>query len=307
MNHKEKLQLIQKITGQNQNDLAYKLGVTFAALNRWLNDKAMPREHIINKINKLYEEVTGQKDIPGDLALAKRKIILLKQKRHKNVLKKIAKNPDVKDGFYLALTYNTNRIEGSTLSENETAAILFHNKSFPSKSVIEHLEAKNHQAALEYLFKHLSMKEPIDEKLILKLHSILLNGIHSEAGFYRRHAVRIVGSNVPCANYVKIPALMEELVQEINAKTKDIVVKFARTHSKFEQIHPFGDGNGRVGRLILNAMLIKEDFSPAIIKQKEKHKYYSYLNRAQTKEDYKPLEDFIIDSIFEGYKILERG
>ena len=307
MNHKEQLQLIQNITGLNQDELARKLGVTFAALNRWLNDKAIPRENIKKKISSLYTELTGSGKIETDIQEAKTNFLLKKKKGHKNVLKEIISSPDLKDQFILSLTYNSNTIEGSTLSENETAAIIFHNKTFPSKSMTEHLEAKNHQTALEHLFNFLLLKESINEKLILKLHEILMNGIHSDAGFYRRHAVRIVGSNVPTANHVKVPYLMEALVSNINKKVKDLIRQTAVIHSKFEQIHPFSDGNGRIGRLILNAMLLKENLPPAVIKQKEKQKYYTFLNKAQLKEEFIPLEDFILDSVLEGYKILERN
>ena len=306
MNYKEQIQLIQKITGLNQDEIARKLGVTFAALNRWLNNKAVPRESIKKKINKLYLEITGENQVVETLEEAKTNLLESKKKKHKNVLKEIITNPDIKDQFVLSLTYNSNTIEGSTLSENETAAIIFHNKTFPSKSMIEHLEAKNHQTAIEYLFNYLTNKEFINEKLALKSHEILMNGIHSDAGFYRRHGVRIVGSNVPTANHVKVPHLMGELTKDISKKSKDIISHVAFIHSKFEQIHPFGDGNGRVGRLILNAMLLKENIAPAVVKQKEKRKYYSCLNKAQLQEDLEPLKDFILDSILEGYKLLER-
>ncbi len=307
MNYKEQLQLIKNITGVNQDELARKLGVTFAALNRWLNDKATPRENIKKKISNLYTELTGSKKIESNIQEAKTNFLLKKKKEHKNVLKEIMSNRDIKDQLILSLTYNSNTIEGSTLSENETAAIIFHNKTFPSKSMTEHLEAKNHQTTLEYLFNFLLLKGSINEKLILKLHEILMNGIYSDAGFYRRHGVRIVGSNVPTANYVKVPYLMETLVKDINKKVKDSIRQAATIHSKFEQIHPFSDGNGRIGRLILNAMLLKENLPPAVIKQKERQKYYTSLNKAQLKEKFEPLEDFILNSILEGYKILERN
>jgi len=306
MDYKEQIQLIQKMTDLKQDEVANRLGVTFAALNRWLNDKAIPRESIRKKINKLYIDVTGEDKVFENLQEAKISLLENKKKEHKNVLKEIISSPDIKDQFVLSLTYNSNTIEGSTLSENETRAIIFHNKTFPSKSMIEHLEAKNHQTALEYLFDYLTSKNPVNEKLILKLHEVLMNGIHSDAGFYRRHAVRIVGSNVPTANYVKVPNLMEELTRDMCKKVKNFINHVANIHSKFEQIHPFGDGNGRVGRLIMNAMLLKENIAPSVINQKEKQKYYSCLNKAQLREDIEPLKDFILDSILEGYKILER-
>jgi len=80
----------------------------------------------------------------------------------------------------------------------------------------------------------------------------------------------------------------------------------ASVHSKLEQIHPFGDGNGRVGRLLMNAMLLRSNFAPAIIRQEQKQLYYTYLYKAQTKEDQSQLEDFLCEAVMDGFKILDR-
>jgi len=295
-----------KLSGLTQAELAGRLGVTFAALNRWLNSKAIPRKKAQAKIDELYKEYSGEKIIPKTLLDAKKKIVMRKKKIYPNVIKKIINNPDIRDQFYLSLTYHSNRIEGSSLSENETNAILFENAALPNKSLVEQLEAKNHQAALEYLFRHLSSKKSIDEKLILKLHSILMNAIYSDAGIYRNHAVRIMGVFVPTANYLKIPVLMHELVRDINRKTTDIVYQISDIHSRFEKIHPFADGNGRVGRLLMSAMALKHNLAPIVVLQQKRRIYVSYLNKAQTKDDLSLLEDFVCEAILEGYRILER-
>lgn len=300
-----KLKLIQKISNLTQTELAQKLKVTFAAFNRWINEQSVPRTKTLEKINELYREYTGQKEIPESVFQVKKNILFQKSKSF-NILKIILKNPDIRDQFLLALTYHSNGIEGSTLSENETAAILFNNASLSNKSLTEQLEAKNHQTALEYLFKHLTEKKLINEKLILKLHSILMNAIHSDAGLYRNHGVRIVGTYVPTANWQKIPSLMKELIKKINSTKNDIISHASFIHAQFEQIHPFADGNGRIGRLLIQAMLLKNNLSPAIILQKNKQLYNLYLNKAQLNSDISLLEDFICEAIFEGYKIVER-
>lgn len=304
MKIQEKLRIIQKIAGSTQTELATKLGVSFVAFNSWWNGKSKPRLSKEILIDDLYKELTGQKLIPDSVLQAKKLLLNKEVKKYKNILQTIMSRPDIYDQFLLSLTYHSNKIEGSTLSENETSDIMFLNKALPNKSLIEQLEVKNHQTALQYLFNSLNSNGKIDEKLILKLHAILMNGIRDDAGFFRRHSVRIVGSNVPTANYLKLPELMKEIVGIINKKNNDPINLVASVHAKFESIHPFSDGNGRIGRLIMNAMLIKANFTPAIIDQNSKGKYYNYLNKAQLKGEFSQLEDFICDAIFNSFNII---
>ncbi|MBI2996706.1 MAG: helix-turn-helix transcriptional regulator [Candidatus Melainabacteria bacterium] len=86
MNYKEQIKLIQKVTGLNQDEIARRLEVTFAALNRWLNDRAVPRENLKKKINKLYTELTGEESKSENIKEAKKQFIKKKQKEHKNIL-----------------------------------------------------------------------------------------------------------------------------------------------------------------------------------------------------------------------------
>ncbi|KKT37292.1 MAG: Filamentation induced by cAMP protein Fic [Candidatus Giovannonibacteria bacterium GW2011_GWC2_44_9] len=305
MNIKEKLLLIQKISGVTQEEMAHKLGVTFASLNRWINEKSKPRAKMLEKIERMYMEYSGQTRVSDAEIETKKKDILIVQKAHPDVIREIISNPDVKDQFYLSLTYNTNRIEGSSLTEGETAEILFENAALKNKSLAEQLEAKNHQAALIYLFEHISHGE-INEQFILKLHSILLNAVRSDAGTYRKHSVRILGTDVPTANFLKIPDLIKQLILDINKNETDIFTQIAATHARFEQIHPFGDGNGRIGRLLMHAMALKRNFPPMVIYQSKKIIYKNRLYSAQMNNDLLPLAGLICDATLEGYRILER-
>lgn len=307
MNTRQKLEIIQKRLGLTQTKLAEKFGVSFAAFNSWWTGKSNPRPKMRVAIAELFLEVTGQKTIPDDKLASKKQLLRQKSEEHKNIVTEILDNPDIRDQFILKLTYNSNRIEGSTLTEPDTAAILFDNAALPNKSLTEQLEAKNHQTALNYLFDHIAKKEKVDEELALKLHSILMNGIKPDAGVYRNHPVRITGVNLPTANYMSVPKLMLELMSRIDEKTKDIITLSAGVHSKFEQIHPFSDGNGRTGRLLMNAMLLQANFAPAIIRQEQKQLYYTYLYKAQTKDDHSQLEDFLCEAVMNGFTILERA
>jgi len=302
MNTSEKLKIIKRLSGLTQENLSKELGVSFATLNSWINSKSKPHKSKFESIDKLLSKYTGI-PISGDdekEEISKKDIMHKKAKKYKDILSLIMKRTDLYDQLILSLTYNTNRIEGSTLTEDETAAVIFRNETIKNKNLVEHLEAKNHQSAIKFLFNNLSKRRKIDEKLILKLHSILMNVIRDDAGFYRRHGVRMVGSNVPTANYLKVPELMNKLVREINQKKKDIIEHSAQIHCKFEQIHPFSDGNGRIGRLILSAMLLKNNLPPAVIEIKEKRLYLSYLRKSQLKNNFAPLEDFMCDAILNG-------
>lgn len=306
MNTRQKLEIIQKRLGLTQTKLAEKFGVSFVAFNSWWTGKSTPRPKAQTAIEELFLEVTGQKIIPADLLIGKKTALRQKSTEHKNIIAEILSNPDIRDQFILKLTYHSNGIEGSTLTEPDTAAILFDNVALPDKSLSEQLEAKNHQTALNYLLDHIANGGAIDESLTLKLHGILMNGIRPDAGMYRRHSVRITGVNLPTANYVKIPDLIPEVIAIAAKQTNDIIASSAKTHSRFEQIHPFSDGNGRVGRLLMNAMFLKANLAPAIIRQEQKQLYYTYLYKAQTKDDQSQLENFLCDAVMDGFRILER-
>jgi len=306
MTIQQKLAIIQKTLGLTQTKLAEKFGVSFVAFNNWWTGKSIPRPKTRLAIEGLFLEVTGQKVISAERLNTKKQILHQQSLVHKDTISKILNNPDIRDRFILKLTYHSNSIEGSTLTEPDTAAVLFDNVALPNKTLVEQMEAKNHQTALNYLFDYIKKNGAINENLVLKLHSILMNGVRSDAGSYRSHAVRITGVNLPTANYLSVPDLMPKIITRAGKATEDIISLSAGVHSRFEQIHPFSDGNGRVGRLLMNAMLLKANFVPAIIRQEQKQLYYTYLYKAQTKDDKSQLEDFLCDAVAVGFQILER-
>jgi len=307
MTIKQKLEIIQKRLNLTQTKLAERFGVSFAAFNSWWTEKSVPRARMQSAIEELFLEVTGQKIISAEFLTGQKKALAQKAKEHKNIISVILSNPDIKDQFILSLIYNSNKIEGSTLTEPDTAAILFDNSVLPDKSLIEHLEVKNHQTALNYLFDYISKNGVINEKLVLKLHGMLMNGIKPDAGLYRRHPVRILGVNLPTANYLRVPDLVPQVIKKASSKSKDIIAVAAEVHSRFEQIHPFSDGNGRVGRLLVNAMMLKANLAPAVIRQEQKQLYYTYLYKSQTKNDTSQLQKFLGEAVALGFDILNRN
>ncbi|PIW91189.1 MAG: hypothetical protein COZ91_01780 [Candidatus Nealsonbacteria bacterium CG_4_8_14_3_um_filter_39_7] len=307
MTIQEKLQIIQQATGLTQTKLAERFGVSFVAFNNWWTGKSSPRPKMLSAIDELFLEATGQKIIPDEQLSARKQLLAKKSKEHKSVIAEILNSSDIRNAFILKLTYNSNRIEGSTLTEPDTAAILFDNIALPDKSITEQLEAKNHQTALNYLFGYIAKKGVINEGLVLKLHSILMNGIRADAGAYRNHNVRILGVNLATANYLKVPSLTSDIINEASGKTDDIFALSALIHSRFEQVHPFSDGNGRIGRILMCAMLLKANMAPAIIRQEQKRLYNTYLYKAQSKGDCSQLENFICDAVMDGFKILDQA
>jgi len=305
MTIEEKLKTIQLLSNLTQTQLAIKLKVSFPTLNSWINGKSTPHTGKIKKIDDLYTELSGQKTIPKDNLSSKKDILKRKSTKHKDIIKTILSRPDIYNQLVLSLTYNSNSIEGSTLTESDTAAIIFENQTLKNKDLIEHIEAKNHQTAMEFLFNNMKKNFKISEDFILEMHKMLMNSIRDDAGRYRNHGVRIVGANVSTANYLKVHKLMKELIDEINEAHKDLIQHISKIHSKFEQIHPFSDGNGRIGRLIMVAMLLRKSYAPAIIKQEKKKLYYKYLQKSQQKGEFEDLEEFICDSIIDGFRIFE--
>ena len=297
----EKLRLLAQISGKSQETLAKELKVSFPAFNAWINGRSIPREAAMIRITKLLQDYGVATCSVESISVKKSAVFDLVEKV-KHPLKKIINRTDLIDELSLRITYNSNAIEGSTLSIEDTASVIFDGRNLSNKTINEHLEAKNHDRAFRFLLDYLAQKKSIDEMLCKKLHAILLAGIRDDAGNYRFHSVRIAGSYVPTANYLKVPELMKNLFKR--KPGKDILAHIASFHADFEKIHPFADGNGRVGRLLVIGLLLDNGFAPAIIAKKKRPAYYKALQKAQLDDDYAPIEDFIIDAVIDGYRIL---
>lgn len=192
--------------------------------------------------------------------------------------------------FDTEYTYESNRIEGNTLTLIETDLIINKGMTVSGKKMQEHLEAVNHKNAIEYIRDIVNNNEELTEETLRKVHSIVLAGIDfKNAGFWRTDRVRIVGSRHICPNPVKIPKLIEELFEyyEANKDTLHPVLLSANMHEKLVTIHPFIDGNGRTARLIMNMILLKHGYPITIIssENKARNEYYRTLETAQISPD----------------------
>ena len=194
------------------------------------------------------------------------------------VLEFILNNCDYLEDLITRSTYHSNAIEGSTLTYAETYAILYNDNSFKieGKEPREIYEAINHKKALELVFKNLQNDDGFDERFIKKLNETINRDIKDTEG-YRTVQVFIRGSeHIPPAPE-KIPNLMTYFVYNYNHDEEDIFTKIARYHIEFEKIHPFEDGNGRTGRLLLNYELLKNDIPPVVISKEDRVKYFEFL------------------------------
>ena len=191
---------------------------------------------------------------------------------------------NLEEWFRIELTYTSNAIEGNTLSRAETALVVEKGLTIGGKSITEHLEATNHAAALDFVKEQIKRKpSDLRERDILKIHEIILDRIDKEnSGIYRRVPVRISGSAVVLLNPRKVQTLMDEFLSWIKNETKMHAVELAaEAHYRFVTIHPFIDGNGRTGRLLMNMILMMKGYPPAIIRKNDRLAYIKSLEKPQ--------------------------
>jgi Fic family protein len=189
----------------------------------------------------------------------------------------------IKEGLFLEWTYNSNSIEGNTLSLNETRIVLEEGMTVKGKSLKEHFEITNHHEAIEYLERIVYSGYSLSERDILDVHFLVLNKIEKNyAGRLRNGGVRITGTNFSPPNASHVSTLLSELISFVNSNEKRLSDEVLATlfHHRFVWIHPFFDGNGRTVRLVMNLLLMRSGFPPAIILKIDRKKYYDALNQA---------------------------
>ena len=196
----------------------------------------------------------------------------------------------LRDEFIVENTYNSNAIEGNTLTLRETALILQEGITIAEKPVREHLEAIGHKYAFDYVVSVADANTELTERVIKEIHSLVAMNDPTNKGVYRSISVAIMGAtHAPPQPYL-VPVQMEQLLADYEdmKRNKHIIEAIAEFHLRFEGVHPFIDGNGRTGRLILNLELIKAGLLPVNIKFADRRKYYDcfdhYYSNGHTPE-----------------------
>lgn len=200
----------------------------------------------------------------------------------------------LKEQFALELTYNSNAIEGNQLTLKETYFAINDGLTVKGKSLRDHLEAKNHHEAVNYLYDLIEhdKKQTVSERLIRSLQHLIVKEIEDEeAGQYRSGNVMITGATHKPPPAYEVPNLMNDLIRWIKENQKKIhpVELAALAHHKLVHIHPFTDGNGRTARLFMNLMLMQHGYPLVTILKNDRKKYYQALDKA----DRGKVDDFI--------------
>jgi Fic family protein len=186
----------------------------------------------------------------------------------------------------LEWTYNSNAIEGNTLTLKETKVVL-EGITIGGKPMREHFEAINHKEAIDYVEEIVHQQDPLSERLIRSVHQLVLKNIDDDnAGRYRRENVVIAGAEHTPPDHLHVPQQMSELMDWYHSFSAHPIERAARLHGDFVKIHPFVDGNGRTARLLMNLDLMTSGYLPVVIKAVDRLSYYEALDKAHTLQDY---------------------
>lgn len=206
---------------------------------------------------------------------------------------------DIKKRFVANFVFESNALEGNSLTLKNFSEIVFENKIAGAADLREVYDAQNSYAVFSKLF---SAKKEITEESILALHRGIMQNIDDRMG-YKKLPNIILGRRINLANPKDVPQEIKKLLAWYAEKKNtlhpiELAFKF---HHHFEQIHPFADGNGRVGRMLLNYILIKNRYYPIIIRKTHRNRYLKALEAADSKK-YVPLMRFALEKTKETYR-----
>lgn len=213
----------------------------------------------------------------------------------------------IRENFEIEMTYNSNAIEGNSLTLKETFWVINEGLTVKGKSLKDHIEAQNHKEALDFLYEIIdkNKRNLVSEHLIKQLHQLVIQGSHKDlSGGYRDGGVRIAGADHTPCSAIDIPQKMHELIQWVQKESKHThpIELAALLHHKIAHIHPFWDGNGRTARLVMNIIIMQAGYPLSIILKNDRKRYYRVLSEAD-KGKYKNLCEFVAQSVIRSLNI----
>ena len=270
-----------------------------AAENWGISDRRIRVLCSEGKIPGAYQEGRGWKiptdaEKPADGRYRSKESILLRIDKKKKELDGRRPLTDgeiarLNEEFIVEYTYNSNAIEGNTLTLRETDLVL-RGLTIDQKPLKDHMEAVGHKEAFEYVSELVKDNVPISENVIKQIHFLVLADKKDDRGVYRRVPVRIMGAQHEPVQPYLIEPKMEQLLRDFKESSEHIVTKLARFHIEFEGIHPFIDGNGRTGRLLVNLELMKAGYPPIDIKFTDRITYYNAFDEYHVKHNLSAME-----------------
>ena len=257
-----------RISGAYQEGRGWKIPID---AEKPVDGRFKSRESVLNQIDRKKQELDGRRPLTeGEMER-------------------------LNEEFTVEYTYNSNAIEGNTLTLRETDLVL-RGLTIDQKPLKDHMEAVGHKEAFDYVRELVKEKVSLTEGVIKQIHYLVLADKKNDRGVYRRVPVRIMGARHEPVQPYLIEPRMEQLLIDYTAGEEHIVTKLARFHIEFESIHPFIDGNGRTGRLLVNLELMKAGYPPIDIKFTDRVAYYNAFEEYHINHDISSME-----SLFAGY------
>ena len=218
-------------------------------------------------------------------------------------------NPEIIEALRVEYTYDSNRIEGNTLTLRETDLVIHKGLTIGGKPLVEHLEAVNHYQAIQFIQELINNEELFNQYNLLNIHGLILQGIDREnAGRYRQVPVMISGSLHTPPQPWQIDKLMEDyfLFYQQDKESLHPVIFAAELHERLATIHPFIDGNGRTARLVMNLILLQAGFPIANISGETDKRlaYYAALEKCNLQQDKNDFYCLIINYVIEALERL---
>lgn len=288
------------------SQIAEKWGLTERRIRMMCQEGKIEGAFLVGKTWNIPENAEKPKRVNAKSVSPKNKlkeILSLKEELdHKRPLTE-AELKRLNEEFMVEYTYNSNAIEGSTLTLKETSLVL-QGITINKKPLKEHLEAIGHKDAFYYVCDLVREKTPLTESIIKQIHSLILVAEPQDRGVYRKLPVRILGANHTPPQPYLVPKQMEDLMINYKKwiKTKNIVEVVSLLHLNFEFIHPFIDGNGRTGRLLVNLVLMQNGFPPIDIKFSDRQRYYDCFEDFAISNKPTAMIDLISDLLIQRLK-----